>query len=82
MWVDKVDAMLEQVDGVGVEDIDKRAEQLYNIFLPICYIVEEVYPFQNDSVCYPINLGSRAVLVAAIKEANTTPCQRKHSMLA
>nr|CCA16694.1 PREDICTED: similar to tigger transposable element derived 4 putative [Albugo laibachii Nc14] len=29
--VDKLDAMLEQVDGVGVEDIDKRAEQLYNV---------------------------------------------------
>ena len=23
--------MLEQVDGIGVEDIDKRAEQLYNV---------------------------------------------------
>ena len=29
--VAKLDAMLEQVDGVGVEDIDKRAEQLYNV---------------------------------------------------
>ena len=29
--VDKLDTMLEQVDGVGVEDIDKRAEQLYNL---------------------------------------------------
>nr|CCA24636.1 PREDICTED: similar to tigger transposable element derived 4 putative [Albugo laibachii Nc14] len=29
--VDKLDAMLELVDGVGVEDIDKRAEQLYNV---------------------------------------------------
>nr|CCA23869.1 PREDICTED: similar to Tigger transposable elementderived protein 6 putative [Albugo laibachii Nc14] len=27
--VDKLDAMLEQVDGIGEEDIDKRAEQLY-----------------------------------------------------
>ena len=29
--VDKLDAMLEQVDGVEVEGIDKRAEQLYNV---------------------------------------------------
>ena len=29
--VDKLDAMMEQVDGVGVEDIEKRAEQLYNV---------------------------------------------------
>nr|CCA21061.1 AlNc14C111G6379 [Albugo laibachii Nc14] len=29
--VDKLDTMLEQVDGVGVEDIDERAEQLYNM---------------------------------------------------
>nr|CCA15760.1 AlNc14C15G1666 [Albugo laibachii Nc14] len=29
--VDKLDAMLGQVDGIGEEDIDKRAEQLYNV---------------------------------------------------
>nr|CCA27606.1 AlNc14C598G12221 [Albugo laibachii Nc14] len=36
--VDKLDAMLEQVDGFGVEEIDKRAEQLYNvsILLAMC----------------------------------------------
>ena len=29
--VDKLDAMLEQLDGVGIEVIDKKAEQLYNV---------------------------------------------------
>ena len=29
--VDRLDAMLEQLDGVAVEDIDKRAEQPYNV---------------------------------------------------
>ena len=29
--VDKLDAMLEQVDGVDVKDIDKRAEQLHTV---------------------------------------------------
>ena len=29
--VDKLDANLKEVDGVGVEDIDKRAEQVYSV---------------------------------------------------
>nr|CCA14422.1 hypothetical protein TRIADDRAFT_5525 [Albugo laibachii Nc14] len=33
--VEKLDAMLEQVDAIGEEDTDKRAEQLFNVSISV-----------------------------------------------